>query len=92
MKLNKIYGLLLASVIVVAAPVHAQQTEMSETNQNSAQGMDKGMSKGMNMGTDSMKNMPRQEDMNPAAMKMQMNDQNRHPMNPGADTPENNKQ
>ncbi|ARU31106.1 hypothetical protein CAP31_05035 [Sulfuriferula sp. AH1] len=97
MKLNKVYGVLLAGLIVVAAPVYAQQPDMGKTNHDSDKmnmNMDKDMNKGMNMdmGADSMKNMPRQGNMSAPAMQKQMNDQSQHSMNPGAGMPKDNKQ
>ncbi|MFA5170290.1 MAG: hypothetical protein WC426_01895 [Sulfuriferula sp.] len=94
MKLNKVYGVLLAGVIVVAAPVYAQQPGMGETNHDSDQmNMDKGMNKSMNMnmGTDSMKNMPRQGNMSVPAMQKQMNDQSQRLMKLGTGSPEDKK-
>ena len=95
MKLNKVYGVLLAGVIGIATPVYAQQPGMSETNHDSDQmNMDKDMNKSMNMnmGTDSMKNMPRQGNMSVPAMQKQMNNQSQRPMKSETGSPEDKKQ
>lgn len=80
MKMNKVYSLLLASVIIVAAPVYAQE---SGTNATAPMDMGKKMDMGQGNkgnGMDAMKNMHQDGNMDPAAMKKMMDSHNHQPM------------
>lgn len=86
MKMNKVYSLLLASVIIVAAPVYAQE---SGTNATAPMDMSNKMDMGKKMdmgqgnkgnGMDAMKNMHQDGNMDPAAMKKMMDSHNHQPM------------
>ncbi len=80
MKMNKVYSLLLASVIIVAAPVYAQEMGTSATApMDMSKKMDMGQGS-MGNGMDAMKDMHQQGSMDPAAMQKTMSNHSHQPI------------
>lgn len=88
---NKVNSfLLLASVVVVSAPVHAQEMNMDKNMVMDKGNMESSMGK-MKSGMSNMKNMHPQGGMDPATMHEQMSTQDHQPMKPMSNSTEDNK-